>query len=333
MTGIFKKLYQDPLAKFSIWGLAILLVCAFTSPFWMSPTPYVVHYDGTYHLPMFQTTNPKDIGLDDPFVDYANPKVRKHIEKSGWLIAPPFRFDTQTIDWSDSSALPAPPSWQHPLGTLEDGRDTMAVLLAGVRVSVVFGLLLTVVSCLIGLVVGLVQGYYGGWVDLVGQRVLEVWSSIPVLYIMIIFASIAAQSIVALFFILVLFQWQGLVGVVRAETFRTRTQDYVLAAVMMGVSHATIIRRHVLPNSTVAALSMMPFNLAMSITVLSSLNFLGVGLPPYQATLGAILAQAYRNLGATSLVVTSLVTMGGLLTMFVLVGTALRRVLDPRYAG
>lgn len=332
MTGVLKKLYQDPLAKFSIWGLAILLSCAFTSPFWMSPTPYVVHHDGAYYLPMIKTINPIDIGLDEPFVDYADPKVRSHINASGWLIAPPFRFDTQTVDWSDDTALPSPPSWQHPLGTLEDGRDTMAVLLAGVRVSVVFGVLLTIVSCMVGLVVGLMQGYYCGWVDLIGQRVLEVWSSMPLLYIMIIFASIVSRSIVALFFILVLFQWQGLVGVVRAETLRTRNKDYVLAAVMMGVSHATIIRRHVLPNSTVAALSMMPFNLAMSITILSSLNFLGVGLPPYQATLGAVLAQAYRNLGATSLVFTSLITMGSLLTMFVLLGTALRRVLDPRYA-
>ncbi len=332
MGKLWQRLIRQRSARASFMILLAMLAVSFLGPLICNSQPYLVSYKSKMYMPIvYQMTENEIGGKTSMALDFHHPQVVQEINEHGWMIWPPVRFDSQSIDWERVVSLPSPPSGRHPLGQLEDGRDTLAVLLGGIRVSVLFGCSLTLLSTVLGLIVGMIQGYYGGWVDLIGQRILDIWASIPSLYLLIILASLTSRSLLWLFVILLLFSWMSLVGVVRAETLRNRSMDYVSAAVMMGVSHTRIIFRHIMPNSTVAAVSMLPFMLAGSMTTLSALNFLGFGLPAYEPSLGGILAQAYRHLDASWLVLTAILTTGGLLTLFVVLGTALRQAMDPHY--
>ena len=227
-----------------------------------------------------------------------DPTVRKLIEAKGWMLTPIIPYGNRTVAWDLPQPAPSPPDRQHWLGTDDQARDVLARLIYGFRISVLFGLALTIFSTIIGVTAGAVQGYFGGWLDLLFQRFIEIWSGLPVLYLLIILASIVEPNFWWLLGIMLLFSWMSLVGVVRAEFLRARNFDYVRAARALGVSNATIMYRHMLPNAMVATITFLPFILSGSITTLTALDFIGFGLPPGSASLGELLAQGKANLQA-----------------------------------
>jgi microcin C transport system permease protein len=256
--------------------------------------------------------------------------VQDLIAARGWMVWPPIPYRYDTIDWTLDRPAPAPPSRAHWLGTDDHARDLLARLIYGFRISVLFGLVLTLASSVIGVAAGAVQGYFGGWTDLLFQRFLEVWSGLPVLYLLIILASIVQPSFWWLLGLMLLFSWMALVGVVRAEFLRARNFDYVRAARALGVGDGVIMARHVLPNAMVATLTFMPFILNGSITTLTSLDFLGFGLPPGSPSLGEILAQGKANLQAPWLGLTGFFVLAVMLSLLIFVGEAVRDAFDPR---
>jgi microcin C transport system permease protein len=264
-------------------------------------------------------------------MDWYDPEVRKEFEeRGGWAIWPPvpYRYDSVVRDLGRPS--PAPPSARNWLGTDDQSRDVLARIIYGFRISVLFGFSLTIVSSIIGVMAGAVQGYYGGWVDLGFQRFIEIWSGMPQLYLLIILASVIEPTFSTLLVFLLLFSWMGLTGVVRAEFLRGRNFDYVRAAKAMGVSDAVVMWRHILPNAMVATLTFLPFVLSGSVTMLASLDFLGFGLPPGSPSLGELVAQGKANLQAPWLGISAFVVLGGVLTLLIFVGEAVRDAFDPR---
>ena len=286
--------------------------------------------------------------------NFRDPVNRDEIEANGWMIWPPIRFSYDTVDNDLAVPAPAPPSWTmtteercsgyalgvddpdciagnlHWLGTDDQGRDVVARLLYGFRISVLFGLALTVASSVIGVAVGAVSGYFGGWTDLLFQRFIEIWTSVPSLYLLLILSSVITPSFWTLLTILLLFSWVTLVGLVRAEFLRGRNFEYVEAARALGVSNFTIIRRHLLPNAMVATLTFLPFILGGSVTVLTSLDFLGFGLPPGSPSLGELLAQGKNNLQSPWLAITGFLTISVMLSLLIFIGEAVRDAFDPR---
>ena len=263
---------------------------------------------------------------------YRDPEVRRLIEAKGWMVWPPIRYSYDTINYALTVPAPAPPSRENWLGTDDQGRDLLARLIYGFRISVLFGLTLTILSSIVGIAAGAVQGYWGGWVDLLFQRGIEIWSGLPVLYLLIILASLVEPTFWWLLGLMLLFSWLALVGVVRAEFLRARNFDYVRAARALGVRPAIIMFRHVLPNAMVATLTFMPFILNGSITTLTSLDFLGFGMPPGSPSLGEILAQGKANLQAPWIGITGFVVLAVMLSLLVFIGEAVRNAFDPRKA-
>ena len=264
--------------------------------------------------------------------DYRNPFLAELIDAQGWMLWPPIRYHHQTVAWDLPVPAPAPPDHQHWLGTDDQARDVLARAIYGFRISVLFGFTLTLISAIIGVAAGAVQGYFGGWTDLLGQRFIEVWSGLPTLYLLIILASVVEPTFWWLLGLLLLFSWMGFVGVVRAEFLRARNFEYVRAAQALGVSNTMIIFRHLLPNAMVATITFIPFTLAGSVTVLTSLDFLGIGLPPGSASLGELLAQGKANLQAPWLGLTGFFVIGLMLSLLIFVGEAVRDAFDPRKA-
>jgi len=250
--------------------------------------------------------------------------------KGGKIFWPPLRYSYNTINLNLTVPAPAPPSAENWLGTDDQGRDVVARLIYGFRISVFFGLALTIASSLIGILAGAVQGYFGGWVDLAMQRFIEIWTSVPSLYLLIIMAAIIEPGFWILLGILLLFSWVSLVGVVRAEFLRARNLEYVEAARALGIGDATIMWRHVLPNAMVATLTFMPFILNASITTLTSLDFLGFGMPPGSPSLGELLAQGKANLQAPWLGLSGFFTIAVMLSLLIFIGEAVRDAFDPR---
>jgi len=249
------------------------------------------------------------------------------------MVWPLVRFSYGTINYDLPSPAPSPPTRDNPLGTDDQGRDVLATVIYGFRISVLFGLTLTVLSSAIGVSAGAIQGYYGGKVDILGQRFIEIWSGMPTLFILIILSSVVQPDFWWLLLITLLFGWMSLVGVVRAEFLRARNFEYVLAARALGLRNSRIIFRHVLPNAMVATLTFMPFILCGSITTLTSLDFLGFGLPPGSPSLGDLLAQGKDNLQAPWLGISAFVVLAGTLSLLVFVGEAVRDAFDPRRAA
>ena len=264
--------------------------------------------------------------------DYRNPFLADLIDAQGWMLWPPIRYHHQTVAWDLPVPAPAPPDHQHWLGTDDQARDVLARAIYGFRISVLFGFTLTLISAIIGVAAGAVQGYFGGWTDLLGQRFIEVWWGLPTLYLLIILASVVEPTFWWLLGLLLLFSWMGFVGVVRAEFLRARNFEYVRAAQALGVSNTVIMFRHLLPNAMVATITFMPFTLAGSVTVLTSLDFLGIGLPPGSASLGELLAQGKANLQAPWLGLTGFFVIGLMLSLLIFVGEAVRDAFDPRKA-
>jgi microcin C transport system permease protein len=314
----------------SLWIFLALFGLSLFAEFIANDRPLLVRYDGAWYLPVF-TQYPETTfgGFLPSAADYSDPAVAKMIEEKGWIVWPLIPFSYRTIT-SVPGPYPSPPSDVNWLGTDDQGRDVLARLIYGFRISVLFGLALTLLSSLIGVAAGAVQGYFGGLVDLGFQRFIEIWSGLPVLYLLIILASFIEPSFWLLLGLMLLFAWTNLVDVVRAEFLRARNFDYVRAARALGVSNRVIILRHVLPNAAVATVTFMPFILNGSITTLTSLDFLGFGLPPGSPSLGEILAQGKANLQAPWLGLTAFFVLAAMLSLLIFVGEAVRDAFDPR---
>jgi microcin C transport system permease protein len=317
----------------SLWIFIALFFGTLGAEFIANDRPLLIIYDGQPYLPVFATYPETTFGGDFPTeADYRDREVQALIAEKGWMVWPPIPFDHRAVDRELGRPAPAPPSASHWLGTDDQGRDVVARLIYGFRISVLFGLTLTLLSSVVGIAAGAVQGFFGGVVDLAFQRFIEVWSSLPVLYLLIILATLIQPDFGWLLLLLLLFSWMSLVGVVRAEFLRARNFDYVRAARALGVGNVTLMFRHVLPNAMVATLTMLPFILSGSITALTSLDFLGFGLPVGSASLGELLAQGKANLRAWWLGVTGFVTIAVMLSLVVFIGEAVRDAFDPRKA-
>ncbi|MBV9078893.1 MAG: ABC transporter permease [Methylobacteriaceae bacterium] len=342
----------------SFWLFLILFVTSLFSDFIANDRPIVASYKGELLFPIFVDYPEEKFGGFLAVTDYRDPTIRQELAENGWAVWPPIRFSYRTNNLDLPTPAPSAPTWrltdaqcrpqaekrgaapppgeacraleQNWLGTDDQGRDVIARLLYGFRLSVLFGLVLATISSLIGILAGAVQGYFGGWTDLLLQRFIEVWTALPSLYLLIIISSFLTPSFFVLLGILLLFEWVSLVGVVRAEFLRGRNFEYVRAARAMGLSDARIMLRHLLPNAMVATLTFLPFNLNGSIATLTSLDFLGFGLPPGSPSLGELLAQGKANLQAPWLGLSGFAVIGILLSLLIFTGEAVRDAFDPR---
>jgi microcin C transport system permease protein len=316
------------------WSLWIFLVLFFASLFAeliANDRPLLVRFDGALFFPVLVDYPETAFGGDFPTTtDYRDPFIGELIAERGWALWPPVRYSYGTINYALPVPAPAPPSADNFLGTDDQGRDVVARLIYGFRISVLFGLTLTLVSSVVGVAAGAVQGYFGGLTDLLFQRFIEVWSGLPVLFILIILASLVTPNFWWLLGIMLLFSWLALVGVVRAEFLRARHFDYGRAARALGVADGKIMFKHILPNAMVATLTFLPFILNGSIVTLTSLDFLGFGLPPGSPSLGELLNQGKNNLQAPWLGLTSFFILAIMLSLLIFVGEAVRDAFDPR---
>ncbi len=339
----------------SLWIFFVLFGISLCSEFIANDKPILIKYEGQYYWPIFKAYPETAFGgVFETEAVYRDPAVMTMVEqKGGWIVWPPIRFSYDTANKNPPMAFPAKPTWLltdedcklaiergfHPcdaslewnwLGTDDQGRDVIARALYGFRLSVVFGLVLTVFASIIGIAAGAVQGFFGGWTDLLFQRFIEVWTSVPTLYLLIIVAAVIEPNFWILLGILLAFSWVALVGVVRAEFLRARNFEYVTAARALGLGNARIIFRHLLPNAMVATLTFMPFILNGSISTLTSLDFLSIGMPPDSPSLGEMLQQGKDNLQAPWLALTAFFVIATMLSLLIFIGEAVRDALDPR---
>jgi microcin C transport system permease protein len=315
----------------SLWIFLILFLLSLGAEFIANDKPLLVRYDGRWYIPIFVAYPETEFGGDfSTEAYYRDPHVQELIQAKGWMLWPPIRFSYQTVNYNLTGPTPAPPSRENLLGTDDQGRDVLARVIYGFRISILFGLILTLASSIIGIVAGAIQGYFGGWTDLLCQRFIEIWSGLPLLYLIIILSAMIEPTFWLLLLIMLLFSWMALVGVVRAEFLRARNFDYVRAAKALGVSNTTIMLRHILPNAMVATLTFLPFILSGSIVTLTSLDFLGFGLPPGSPSLGELLAQGKANLHAPWLGITAFLVLAMMLSLLIFIGEAARDAFDPR---
>ncbi|QDK97060.1 ABC transporter permease [Acinetobacter tandoii] len=293
--------------------------------------PLLVKYQQALYFPVFKVYPETTFGgVFESEADYKDPVVQQLIDDHGWAIWPVIRYAAQTPNLDLAVPVPSAPTAQNWLGTDDQGRDVFARILYALRVSLLFGFALTVLSAVIGIFVGAIQGYYGGWIDLIGQRLLEVWGGLPMLFMVMILVSIFTPSVYWLFLIMLFFGWTTLVNLVRAEFLRARNLDYVRAARALGVSDLRIMVRHILPNAISSSLSQLPFMLTANITALAALDFLGLGLPADTASLGEILLQGKNNLDAPWLAMAGFFTLAIVLSLLIYIGEAARDAFDPR---
>ena len=269
-------------------------------------------------------------GVFETPADYTDPYLRDLIAAEGWMLEPLIPFSYSTIDFNLGQPAPAPPSARHWFGTDNQGRDVLARMIYGFRLSMLFAIALTVISTVVGVAAGAVQGYFGGWIDLSFQRFIEIWSGLPQLFILIIVSSIVLPGFWTLLIVLLLFSWTALVPVVRAEFLRARNLDYVRAAKALGMNDAGVMAKHILPNAVVATVTFLPFIISGAVVALTSLDFLGLGMPPGSPSLGELLRQGKENLQAPWLGLTGFFIIAGMLTLLIFVGEAVRDALDPR---
>jgi microcin C transport system permease protein len=339
-------------------SLSLFLILFFVSlfaEFIANDKPFLVKYDGHFYFPALVTYPETTFGGDfETAADYRDPFVQDKIaEKGGFMLWPPIRYSYDTHNLDLPTPAPSKPTWlltekeckpvverkklsscrdleYNWLGTDDQGRDVVARLIYGFRISVLFGLILTVISSVIGVAAGAVQGFFGGWTDLLFQRFIEIWTSIPSLYLLLIISSVLVPGFFVLLGILLLFSWVSLVGLVRAEFLRGRNFEYIQAARALGVSNRTIIFRHLLPNAMVATMTFLPFILSSSVMTLTALDFLGFGLPPGSPSLGELLSQGKANVQAPWLGLTGFFSIAIMLSLLIFIGEAVRDAFDPR---
>jgi microcin C transport system permease protein len=339
----------------SFWIFLVLFVMSLFAEFIANDKPFYVHYDGKSFFPVFVNYPETEFGGDfETAADYRDPFLQKLIEeKNGYMLWPPIRYSYNTHNLDLPTPAPSKPTWMlteeqckavverkglsgcrdleyNWLGTDEQGRDVVARLLYGFRLSVLFGLTLTIISSIIGVAAGAVQGYFGGWTDLLFQRFIEIWTAVPSLYLLLIISSVLVPGFFVLLGILLLFSWVSLVGLVRAEFLRGRNFEYIQAARALGVSNLVIMFRHLLPNAMVATMTFLPFILSSSVMTLTALDFLGFGLPPGSPSLGELLAQGKANIQAPWLGIAGFLTVASMLSLLIFIGEAVRDAFDPR---
>ena len=316
----------------SLWIFSILFVLCFFAEVLSNDKPLIMKYEGDYYFPIVKSYSEITFGGDfETEADYTDAFVRNRLTSNGnWMVEPPNPYSYNTINFVSDLPNPAPPSSQNLLGTDDRGRDVFARLIYGFRISVWFALALMVIGVVLGISAGAVQGYFSGKTDLIMQRVIEVWSSMPELYLLIIFASIFQPSIWLLIILLSLFGWMGLSDYVRAEFLRGRNLDYVRSARAMGVSNFSIMKNHLLPNSLTPVITFLPFRISGAILALTSLDFLGLGVPPTTPSLGELLAQGKENIEAWWLSLSAFIVLVGTLMLLIFIGEALREALDTR---
>jgi microcin C transport system permease protein len=341
----------------AFWIFMVLFVISLFAEFIANDKPFYVRFEGRSYFPVFVNYPETTFGGDfETAADYRDPYLQKLIaEKGGFMLWPPIRYSYNTHNLDLPTPAPSPPTWMlteeqckqvverkglsgcrdleyNWLGTDDQGRDVAARLIYGFRLSVLFGLALTVVSSIIGVAAGAVQGYFGGWTDLLFQRFIEIWTSIPSLYLLLIVSSVLVPGFFVLLGILLLFSWVSLVGLVRAEFLRGRNFEYIQAARALGVSNRTIMFRHLLPNAMVATMTFLPFILSSSVMTLTALDFLGFGLPPGSPSLGEMLSQGKANIQAPWLGFAGFLTVATMLSLLIFIGEAVRDAFDPRKA-
>lgn len=314
----------------SLWILLLLVAITFPAEFITNDKPLLVRYNGQFFFPVFVEYPESVFGGFLAVTDYRDVFIAEEIESNGWMVWPLFRYSYRTINRNPGTSVPSPPTWENPLGTDNQARDVLARLIYGFRTTILFSSFLTFLSYIFGIVAGAVQGYSGGIIDVVFQRVIEVWNGLPLLFILIILFSIFAPGFWLLLCVLLFFNWTGLAGVVRTEFLRTRNFTYIKAAKALGVSDFNIMRKHMLPNAMVAALSFLPFTFISAITLLIILDFMGLGLPPGSASLGELLAQGRANIHAPWLGITGFLSISITLVLIVFISEAVRDAFDPR---
>jgi microcin C transport system permease protein len=339
----------------SFWLFLVLFVLSLFAEFIANDKPFLVKYDGKFYFPAVVGYAETTFGGDfETEADYRDPYLQKLVaEKDGWMLWPLVRYSYNTHNLDLPTPAPSKPTWMltekeceavvqrkglggcrdleyNWLGTDDQGRDVVARLIYGFRISVLFGLILTILSSIIGVAAGAVQGYFGGWTDLLFQRFIEIWTSIPTLYLLLIISSVLVPGFFVLLGILLLFSWVSLVGLVRAEFLRGRNFEYIQAARALGVSNAVIMFRHLLPNAMVATMTFLPFILSSSVMTLTALDFLGFGLPPGSPSLGEMLAQGKSNVQAPWLGLTGFFSVAIMLSLLIFIGEAVRDAFDPR---
>lgn len=315
-----------------LWIFLALFAFSLCAELVANDRPLILSYRSHWYFPVFVNYPGTTFGSDflPTETDYSDPEVKRAIDAHGWMLWPldPYRYDT-IVNHLPSPA-PSPPTWQNLLGTDDQARDVLARVIYGFRISVLFGFALTILSSIVGIAAGAIQGFYGGLIDLFGQRATEIWSGMPQLFLLIILASVITPSFWVLLVFLLLFSWMTLTGLVRAEFLRGRNLEYVRAARALGVADPMVMWRHVLPNAMVAVLTFLPFILSGSVVVLASLDFLGFGLPPGSPSLGELVTEAKNNLQAPWLGATAFVVLGGALALLIFIGEAVRDAFDPR---
>jgi len=339
----------------SLWVFLVLFAVSMCAEFIASDKPFIVQYDGKYFFPVVRTYSETTFGGEfETAADYRDPYLQKLVADSGgYMVWPLIRYSYNTHNLDLPTPAPSKPTWllteqeceavvkkkglsgcrdleYNWLGTDDQGFDVVARLIYGFRISVLFGLILTSISSVIGVAAGAVQGYFGGWVDLIFQRFIEVWTAVPGLYLLLIISSVLVPSFFVLLGILLLFSWVSLVGLVRAEFLRGRNFEYIQAARALGVSNPVIMFRHLLPNAMVATMTFLPFILSGSVMTLTSLDFLGFGLPPGSASLGELLKQGKANIQAPWLGISGFFTLAIMLSLLIFIGEAVRDAFDPR---
>ncbi|WP_394662007.1 ABC transporter permease [uncultured Pantoea sp.] len=318
----------------SLWLFLLIFLLSLAAELLANEKPLLVRYQQRWYVPLLVDYSEQDYGgVFATAADYQDPWLQQRIAQQGWALWAPIRFSDSTINFATRSPFPSPPSAQNWLGTDASGGDVLARLLYGTRVSLLFGLLLTLFSSVIGIITGALQGYFGGRIDLAGQRLIEVWSGMPTLFMLILLSSVIQPGFWWLLLLAVLFGWMSLAGVVRAEFLRTRNFDYVRAARALGVSDSRIMLRHILPNALVATLTWLPFILCGAITTLTSLDFLGFGLPVGAPSLGELLLQGKNNLQAPWLGLSGFIALALLLSLLIFIGEAVRDAFDPARGG
>jgi microcin C transport system permease protein len=330
----WRRFRANRLGFVSLVIFVTLLVLSLFAEVLSNDKPLVVRYNGEFYFPLVNTYPETTFGGDfESPAEYLDPVVRSRLnEGSNWAVYPPNPYGSKTLTYYSSLPFPAPPSSENVLGTDERGRDLLAQLLYGFRLSVLFGLALTAIGVVIGVMTGAVQGYFAGKTDLVFQRVIEIWNAMPELYLLLIFSSIFQRSVLLLLVLLSLFGWIGLSDYVRAEFLRNRQMDYVKSARALGVGNGRIMWRHILPNSMTPVISFLPFRMSGAILALTSLDFLGLGVPPGTPSLGELLQQGKNNYDAWWIALSTFLVLVITLLLLTLMGDALRDALDPRKA-
>ncbi len=317
---------------YSLWIFSILFLLSLFAEVLSNDKPLIVAYQGEYYFPLLKSYPETTFGGD--FVtetDYLDPFIMEQLKKGGnWVLYPPNPYHYNTINYFAESPNPAAPSGENFLGTDDRGRDVLARLIYGFRISVLFAFAVTGMVVVLGLLIGALQGYFGGRIDLIGQRISEIWSSLPRLYLLIILASIFSPSLALLIVLLTVFGWMGMADYVRAEFLKGRNMDYVMSARALGLSNRTIMRRHIMPNAMTPVITFLPFELSGAILALTSLDFLGLGVPPSTPSIGELLAQGKENIEAWWLSLTTFLVLVGRLMLLIFIGEALREAMDTR---